>query len=63
MAVTTDLAKLIGKENVLDGGDVIEAYSKDMSFARPMPSRGVVKPKTMEEVQKVVKWANETNTP
>ena len=63
MAATTDLAKLIGKENVLDGKDVLEAYSKDMSFARPMLSRCVVKPKTMEEVQKVVKWANSTNTP
>ncbi|RPJ63309.1 MAG: FAD-binding oxidoreductase, partial [Dehalococcoidia bacterium] len=63
MAAKTDLAKLIGKENVLDGNDVLESYSKDMSFARPMRSRCVAKPRTMEEVQKVVKWANETNTP
>jgi FAD/FMN-containing dehydrogenase len=63
MAATTDLAKLIGKENVLDSKDVLEAYSKDMSFARPMRSHCVVKPKSMEEVQKVVKWANSNNTP
>lgn len=63
MAAKTDLAKIIGKENVLDSKSILEAYSKDLSFARPMQSRCVVKPKTMEEVQKVVKWANETNTP
>jgi FAD/FMN-containing dehydrogenase len=63
MVTSQELAKLVGKDNVLDKKEVLDDYSKDMSFTRPMRSRCVVKPKTMEEVQRIVRWANETSTP
>jgi len=63
MAEKSELAKIVGSENVLDGPEIMEEYSKDMSFVRPMRPQYVVKPRNMAEVQSIVKWANETSTP
>ena len=57
------LAKIFGSKNVLDSAKVLEEYSKDMSFVHPIRPRCVVKPKDTDEVQRLVKWANETLTP
>ena len=58
-----ELAKIVGSSNVLDSPGVLEEYSKDSSFVpRVMPAY-VVRPGNVEEVQGVVKWANETLTP
>jgi FAD/FMN-containing dehydrogenase len=58
-----ELIALIGKKNVLDDPETLDAYSRDQSFARPMKPRFVVKPKNADEVQKIVGWANKTGTP
>ena len=58
-----ELIKIVGNENVLDSPDALEEYSKDMSFVHPIRPRCVVKPKDADEVQGLVKWANETLTP
>jgi FAD/FMN-containing dehydrogenase len=58
-----DLIKIVGMENVIDTPEVLEAYSRDYSFARPMKPRLVVRPKNSDEVQGIVKWANHTGTP
>jgi len=63
MAEKEELVKIVGTENVLDDGETLEGYSRDMSFARPIKPRCVAKPKNMEEVQGIVKWANDTLTP
>jgi FAD/FMN-containing dehydrogenase len=41
----------------------LEGYSKDISFVPRVRPKCVVKPKSAEEVQAIIKWANETKTP
>jgi FAD/FMN-containing dehydrogenase len=57
------LIDIVGKRGVLDGTATLEAYSRDESFVPPMKPWFVVKPKNVQEVQKIVVWANETRTP
>jgi FAD/FMN-containing dehydrogenase len=57
------LAAIVGKENVTDEAKTLERFSRDGSFAAPMKPRLVVKVKSAEEVQSIVKLANETGTP
>jgi FAD/FMN-containing dehydrogenase len=58
-----ELARLVGSGNVLDSTTALEKYSRDSSFAQRIFPRCVVKPGNAEEVQGIVKWANETLTP
>ena len=58
-----ELAKIVGVENVLDDPKTLEAYSRDNSFVPPRKPRLVVKPKNVDEVQRIVQWANQTLTP
>src|SRR5512136_594085 len=58
-----DLAKIVGGQNVLNDPETLEAYSKDESFARPRRPLFVVKPQNVDEVQRIVRWANQTGTP
>ena len=58
-----ELVGIIGEKNVLDDPETLEAYSRDESFVRPMKPWFVVKPKNVDEVQGVVRWANQTRTP
>jgi len=58
-----ELINIVGAENVLTDAPTLEQYSKDMSFVPPMRPRCVVKPKTSDEIQKIVKLANKTLTP
>jgi FAD/FMN-containing dehydrogenase len=57
------LIKIVGDENILESPETMEEYSRDMSFVHPIRPQCVVKPKDAGEVQKLVKWANETLTP
>jgi FAD/FMN-containing dehydrogenase len=57
------LAKIVGKGNASSAPATLEAYSRDVSFVNPVRPAHVVRPGTPEEVQKLVKLANETNTP
>jgi FAD/FMN-containing dehydrogenase len=63
MANENNLAKIVGSDNVLVDADTLKEYSSDMSFVTPVRPRCVVRPKDAEEVQRLVKWANETLTP
>ena len=58
-----ELLEIVGKGNVLDNPAVLESYSRDQSFARPLKPCFVVYPENVEEVQRIVKWANQTQTP
>ena len=58
-----ELVAIVGKGNVLDDQETLEAYSRDQSFVPPRKPRFVVKPKETAEVQGIVKWANQTATP
>jgi FAD/FMN-containing dehydrogenase len=57
------LAALVSQENVVDDPEILESFSRDHSFTREMKPRLVIKPKNVAEVQKIVKWANQSNTP
>ena len=57
-----ELTKIIGSKNILDSEEVLEEYSKDLSLVPRVRPRCVVKPANADEVQAVVKWANETLT-
>ncbi|MFC1864340.1 FAD-binding oxidoreductase [Chloroflexota bacterium] len=58
-----ELIGIVGKENVLDSPETLDAYSKDYSFAPPRKPWLLVKPKNTDEVQGIVQWANQTGTP
>ncbi|OGO00264.1 MAG: hypothetical protein A2Y90_02525 [Chloroflexi bacterium RBG_13_52_12] len=63
MALKEELMSILGPAGVTDNPESLDAYSADMSFARPMKPRVSVKPKSVEEVQAIVQWANKTQTP
>jgi FAD/FMN-containing dehydrogenase len=58
-----ELVKIVGSSNVISRPGVLEEYSKDLSFAPKIKPRCVIKPMNIEEVQEIVKWANDTRTP
>ena len=62
MVAENGLSNIMGRENVVYGDDVPGHYSGDMSFTAQVRPRAVVKPTTLEQVQAIVKWANETGT-
>ncbi|NVM30846.1 MAG: FAD-binding oxidoreductase [Candidatus Helarchaeota archaeon] len=53
--ISKELADIVGSEYVLDDPETIEKYSHDKSFVPPRNPSAVIKPKTTEEVQKIVK--------
>ena len=58
-----ELIDIVGADNVTDDPKTLDDYSKDQSFVPPRRPRLVVKPKNADEVQRIVKWANQTGTP
>jgi hypothetical protein len=60
---SNNLTELIGKQKVSDKQKVLDSYSHDNSFARPMKPRLVVQPHNADDVQRIVMWANQTRTP
>ena len=52
--INKELTDIVGSEYVLDDPETLEKYSNDKSFVPPRSPSAVVKPKTAEEVQKVV---------
>ena len=57
------LEKIVGKSNVSDDQSVLDQYSTDVSFSKPLSPRFVVKVENAGQVEELVKWANETLTP
>ncbi len=60
---SNDLTDIIGKQKVISKPGMLDRYSHDNSFTPPMRPRLVVQPRSADEVQKVVVWANQTGTP
>ena len=58
-----DFANIVGAERVIDDEKTLQAYAGDGSFASPGMPWSVVRPKNTEEVQGIVKLANEKNMP
>jgi FAD/FMN-containing dehydrogenase len=57
------LGDIVGSEHVSKEPAVIEAFSKDHSFARACEPGCVVCPGDTAQVQAIVEWANETRSP
>ncbi|MCP4714454.1 MAG: FAD-binding oxidoreductase [Deltaproteobacteria bacterium] len=57
------LIKIVDAERVADDSATLDDYSRDHSFAPPMKPLLVVRPQNADEVQDIVKWANQTSTP
>jgi FAD/FMN-containing dehydrogenase len=57
------LAKIFGAGNVSHDQATLDEYSGDMSFVNTVRPDYVVKPKNSDEIAKLVKLANDTQTP
>jgi FAD/FMN-containing dehydrogenase len=63
VTVRAKLREMVGPENFSDARKVLNIYSKDFSLAPAGVPNYVVKPKTAEEVQKVIQFANKNLLP
>jgi hypothetical protein len=63
MITANKLAEVVGAGNIVTEGSALEKYSKDMSFVDAIRPGCIVKPKTMADIEAIVKLANETLTP
>jgi FAD/FMN-containing dehydrogenase len=63
MIAKEKLVKIVGARNVSDDKATLDKYSRDMSFVNAVRPVCVVKPANAGAVQKIVKLANQTNTP
>ncbi|MFH0730857.1 MAG: FAD-binding oxidoreductase [Pseudomonadota bacterium] len=57
------LAKIVGQENVLDDPGTLRQYAGDQSFVQPAQPWCVVRPSGTQQVQDLVKWANDKGEP
>jgi len=63
MAIKEELIKIAGAENVFDDTNRLRPYSKDYSLSPPSMPSYVVLPQNAEEIQKIIKLANENKLP
>jgi len=63
MSIKEIIAKTVGHENVFDEPDVLERYSNDQSFVRKCNPSIIAKPKSVEEIQEVLRMANRNKIP
>jgi len=60
--VENDLGKIVGNENVMNDPDILKEYSG--GFTVPIKSpKYVVRPANIDELQGIVRWANEKKIP
>ena len=59
MTIGNDIAAIVGPEYITDEPETLERYSRDSSFVTPRRPGYVAFPKDVEEVQGIVKYANE----
>ncbi len=57
------LMEIVGEAGVFDDPEIGEPVSLDHELIRPLKPRFMVRPRDVDEVQKLVLWANETLTP
>jgi FAD/FMN-containing dehydrogenase len=63
MGVKEKMGEIVGQEKVLEDPESLLKYSEDESFISIMSPRCIVKPNSMEEIQKIIQLANKTGTP
>jgi hypothetical protein len=57
------LAKIVGSGNIICKQTALDEYSRDMSFVNPIRPSYAVKPRSADDVEKIVKLAKERLTP
>ncbi len=57
------LVKIVGAGSINRKQATLEEYSRDMSFVNAVRPECVIRPKKMADIEKLVKLANETQTP
>ncbi len=63
MIAQDKLERIVGAGNLSIEQDMLDQYSRDMSFVNQVRPACVVKPKKAEDIQKIINIANETQTP
>ena len=63
MGLKQDLVELVGSEYVSDDPETLDRYSRDYSFVQPRRPSCVAYPDGAEQVQRIVKYANERLIP
>jgi FAD/FMN-containing dehydrogenase len=58
-----ELTKLAAGVIVIDDPAILENYSRDASFSKPLKPKMIVRVKNVDEVRNIVRWANKTGTP
>jgi len=61
--VENGLEKIVGRENVLDAPDILKEYSGGFNFVPERTPGCVVRPADTDELQGVVRWANQKKIP
>jgi FAD/FMN-containing dehydrogenase len=59
----TRLMELVGDGGILVNPELDVLFSQDHHYIKPLQPCLMVKPKNVDEVQRIVLWANETQTP
>jgi hypothetical protein len=57
------LLKTFGKDGVVDSPETLEGYAQDQSFTHALKPDLVVKPLNVSQIEALVRWANQTETP
>lgn len=57
------LMEIVGSANVLDAPEILAEYTADTGSMPSAAPRCVVRPSGVDDVQAIVRWANETGTP
>ena len=57
------LMNAMGPDRVCHDPAALDSYSADVSFVNRMRPASIVRPKTADEIQRLVKFANDTKTP
>jgi len=63
MAIKEELTGIVGAENVFEDAERLKPYSEDCSLSAPSMPSYVAQPKNAEEVQRVIRLANENKLP
>lgn len=63
MSKKEELSAIVGGQYVIDDVNYLDLFSRDESFTRHNRPAFVVQPHNTDEVQQLVKWANNTLTP
>jgi FAD/FMN-containing dehydrogenase len=63
MAMKDSLIDIFGPNDVIDNPNILASYAKSQIFGKRFAPWFIVKPDSVEKIEKLVKWANKTGTP